>query len=119
VKTYERTSTDLGATWANLADVTSQLQGLERPRMTQFDDGYDRIYLFGRDLSGVAPAGYTIIYFSDDDGITWDGGYRVGLLYADTGYAAMLLRTDGDLYLLTYEGTLVNADLVEYIVEMN
>jgi hypothetical protein len=119
LKTYERTSADYGATWGALYDVTAQLGVFQRARLFQFDDGYDRIYMVGRGMIGAAPSGYTIIYFSDDGGITWDGGYVVSAYYADCAYCQVQLKSDGDLYILTYEGTMDDADLVEYIVEMS
>jgi hypothetical protein len=116
--TYLRLSDDLGSTWDTLDDEIAQLGLFLRPQFAVFSDEPDRIYLHGRqiviDLSGRWQ--FTAVYYSDDDGVTWEGPSSMDLvLHEDAGYCSMLKKTNGDYYLLTYEGTQDTSDIVEYI----
>ena len=114
-KTYQRLSNDLGATWDVLTDVTASLSVLQRPRTRIVANEPNRIYLFGRD---TYTSSYTVIYYSDDNGVTWSPPFRFSsIAYSDTGYCDMLQRSNGDYYLLSYTGTQASASIREYLFQ--
>lgn len=108
--TYLRRSDDLGATWAAAVDITAQVGVVQRPRTYSIGG---RIYLIGRQYA--AAGSRTVVYWSDDDGVTWQGGfYPDALAYDDTGYCDILQRTSGVFYMMSYAGHNARAGLTEF-----
>jgi len=106
--TYQKISTDMGLTWSSLENKGSQLGVIQRPRVYKHGN---LIYLIGRKLSDP----HTTLYFSKDNGAHWTGPfYPDPTSYADTGYCSMLKKSDGSFYMLSYAGTLTDADIMEY-----
>ena len=61
-----------------------------------------------------------MLWYSDDQGTTWEGPYYLSTTaFADGGYCDVLRRSNGQLYLLTYEGTSAAASIVEYVLSVN
>lgn len=111
-KTYERISTDMGASWGSLLDKTSQLSVFQHPVIVDYSG---KLFLIGRDRI-AADERYTVAYYSDDDGTTWLGKYYPDdTNYDDSGYCDLVRRSNGDLYVLSYAGTTTDADIMEYI----
>lgn len=114
--TYQRISTDLGQTWGTLTNVTGIFGVFHRPRMRSVGN---RVYLYGRDLAAAAER-LTVLWYSDDQGMTWEGPYYLNTTaFADGGYCDLLRRSNGQLYLLTYEGSSEAASVVEYVLTVN
>jgi len=113
-KTYIRKSKDLGKSWGELQDATDMLGVLGRPKIQTFPDEPYRLYLYGRDdLNGLD---YTVLYYSDNQGITWSKKfYPDAISYPDTGYSTLTKRVDGNFYMLSYGGTSQRASIKVYI----
>lgn len=115
-KTWMSISDDLGVTWT-VTNVTGRFGVLQRPKLRRFPNGAhpDRIYLVGRDRIGETTQ-YTVIYFSDDDGVSWEGPYYWDTTqFVDCGYCDILERASGKLYGLNYTGTDNTASMAEYV----
>jgi hypothetical protein len=111
-KTYMRRSTDLGVTWGPVRNVTGTFGVVQRPLLKYIGD---RLYLCGREREQEYAA-RTALWFSDDDGLKWEGPYHWNTtLFADTGHCDFLERSDGTIYGVTYEGTDDAASLSEYV----
>lgn len=108
--TFKAVSNDLGNSWT-VTDVTSQLGVVQRPKLKYLGD---RLYLFGRNRLAETSQ-RTGLWWSDDDGNSWDGPFLPNsTIFNDCGYCDMLPRANGELYLVTYEGTSDVASLVAY-----
>lgn len=108
----QRKSTDLGATWGDFS-IPSNVGTIHRPRLMV--DG-SRIWLLGRNFY-IDGKEKTLICYTDDVGDTWGGALELeGDYQVDCGYAAILKKTDGNVYVLSYLGTFSAATIYEYIV---
>lgn len=114
--TYKATSTDLGATWSAPSSIGSLVGVIQRPKLRYVGS---RLYLFGRDQLTASDL-FTVVWYSDDDGVSWNHQLWLNeTTLTDTGYCDMLPRTNGNLYLLTYEGTQNTASIYEYVVDVD
>lgn len=114
-KTYRSSSGSLGVAWGAAIDVTADLGVVQKPVLKYFGD---RLYLVGRDRASENSA-RTGLWFSDDDGKdgTWVGPFHPNPLpFTDTGYVDILQRDNGDIYLVTYEGSDPATSLIEYVL---
>jgi len=125
--TWQTVSTDMGASFAPLVDISEQINGgitrgmWQRVRLYkesnpifQFGNQLDyargegRLWGFGLHSNG---GGYTrkpVVYYSDDNGKTWHGPESLhGAMYpgTDTGYGDLKRRTDGTFVAATYFAT--------------
>lgn len=115
--TWERISTDLGANWGSMIDLTSQLGIIQRPRLRIFADEPNRIYMIGRLY--VDPDSWTVVSYSDNGGTTWSTPFKLDDAAAvDCGYADLIRRTNGLLYALDYRGTNDAATIYEYVLDV-
>jgi hypothetical protein len=100
----------MGATWGSLANLTAIFGVHQRPR---FRTVGSRLYFYGRERAGQ----WTVLYWSDDSGVTWVGPfYPSTTTYTDTGYCDILIRNNGQIYMLTYAGNATTADIVEHVL---
>lgn len=122
--TWQTVSTDMGVSFAPLVDISDQVDGgisnglWQRVRLYkesnpifQFGSGLDyaqgegRLWGFGLHSNG---GGYTrkpVVYYSDDNGETWNGPESLhGAMFpgTDTGYGDIKRRVDGTLVAATY-----------------
>lgn len=114
-------SSNYGVTWTAPEDVTSVLGTIHRPRMKYVGS---RLYLFGRaKITLTSPQRQrTVLWYSDEDAAdgSWRGPFYANDIVTDTGYCDMMPRSNGDLYVLTYEGaTTQAAAVVEYVMRVN
>jgi hypothetical protein len=125
--TWQTVSTDMGASFAPLVDISEQVDGgipnglWQRARLYkesnpifQFGNRLDyargegRLWGFGLHSNG---GGYTrkpVVYYSDDHGKTWHGPESLhGAMFpgTDTGYGDLKRRTDGTFVAATYFAT--------------
>jgi hypothetical protein len=125
--TWQTVSTDMGASFAPLVDISEQVDGgitnglWQRVRLYkesnpifQFGNRLDyargegRLWGFGLHSNG---GGYTrkpVVYYSDDNGKTWHGPESLhGAMFpgTDTGYGDLKRRTDGTFVAATYFAT--------------
>ena len=113
-QTYIRKSKDLGRSWGELQDATDMLGVMGRPKIQTFSNEPNRLYLYGRDV--LKELNYTVVYYSDNQGITWSKKfYPDATSYPDTGYSTLTKRTDGNFYMLSYGGTHQQASLKVYV----
>lgn len=124
-KSYKRISTDMGATWGTLTNVTSTVGIAGRQRV------YTRSHLQGKAgwwkdpvlfMSGFVhqnpPSSQTrrnAVWISPDRGTTWDGPHYVDSSTEDAGYGDLFWdTTNSRLVLVSYQGTLAAASLKQY-----
>jgi len=125
--TWQTVSTDMGASFAPLVDISEQVDGgitnglWQRARLykesnpifqfgNQLDyaQGEGRLWGFGLHSNG---GGYTrkpVVYCSDDNGKTWNGPESLhGAMFpgTDTGYGDIKRRVDGTFVAATYFAT--------------
>lgn len=113
--TYQYTSTDMGLTWVR-TDILSSVGYLNKPILKKFDTN---LYLIARYYQGSSTDDFTVVYVSEDNGVTWGGAFfpdQYG--YSDTGYCGIMRRSNGDFYLLTYAGVTNAADIKEHIFKL-
>jgi hypothetical protein len=125
-RAYQRMSTDMGATWGTLQNVTSLVGVAARQRV------YTRSHLQGLPGWWKDPLLFMVgfvhqdpgnpdsqdrrnaIWISPDRGTTWDGPHYIAAETPDGGYGDMFW-TGGDTYtVVSYTGTLAAASLVQY-----
>ncbi len=135
-KTFKTTSTDMGATWAALSDITSAVGISGRHRV------YTLAHLKGekywwRDqtlimcgfefISADPPSGLgrsSSVWISEDAGATWSGPYHCGVSQAhgsDAGYGDIFYDLDNDeLVHINYWGSGSTAvDLYQYRIKLH
>lgn len=122
---YKRISTDMGATWGTLTDVTSTVGIAARQRI------YTRAHLQGLDGWWKDPVLYMVgfvqqtpgdsqdrrnaVWISPDRGTTWDGPHYVDTTAEDGGYGDLFWDfTNSRLGMVSYRGTLTAASLKQY-----
>lgn len=122
---YRRFSTDMGATWGSLSDVTSTVGNAGRQRI------YTRSHLMGlsgwwkdpmlfmcgfvHQVSGSSQSRRNAVWISPDRGTTWDGPHYVDTTAEDGGYGDLFWDGTNDrLVLVSYRGTLDAASLKQY-----
>lgn len=124
-KSYQRISTDLGATWGTLTNVTSTVGIAGRQRV------YTRSHLQGHagwwkdpvlfmvgfvhQVSGSSQTRRNAIWVSSDRGTTWDGPHYIDSSTEDAGYGDIFYDATNNRYVVvTYQGTLNAASLQQY-----
>jgi hypothetical protein len=121
---YQRISTDLGATWGTLTNVTSTVGIAGRQRV------YTRSHLQGLDgwwkdpvlfmvgfvhqVSGDTEQRRAAVWISPDRGTTWDGPHYLNTTTQDGGYGDIFWRGGSNYGVVTYRGTLDTSSLVQY-----
>lgn len=115
MESYVRISPDLGTSWGDVLDITSQVRIIQRPRLHVFP-GDPYIYMTGRDY--VYDALRTVVSYSSDGGVTWIDPLELEeTAQIDGGYSDFTRRADGNLYIVSYRGNYGTATLYEYIVQ--
>ena len=122
---YQRVSTDLGATWGTLTDVTSTVGIAGRQRV------YTRSHLKGSDewwkdsvliMVGFVhqnpPSSQTrrnAVWISQDKGATWSTPFYIDSSTEDAGYGDIFWNPDTEQFVVVnYQGTLAEAVLKKY-----
>lgn len=122
---YTSTSTDLGATWPALVDVSGTAGILGRPRI------YTRAHLKGQanwwndpvliavgfvhQVSGSSQTRRNCVWVSRDRGATWSTPFYIDSSTEDAGYGDIFYDADNDQYVVvTYQGTLAAASVKQY-----
>jgi hypothetical protein len=119
LQTYMKISTDLGENWDTAVPIGFQAGLVHRPRLRIFADAPARIYLLGRDYLLGPDFEKTVICYSEDVGDNWLAKTELEVAYqVDCGYADMLKRTDGTIYILSYRGDFDAAKIHEYIISV-
>ena len=125
---YRRISTDMGATWGTLDNVTSTVGIAARQKL------YTRSHLQGlggwwKDpvlvMEGFVhqnpPSSQTrrnAVWFSPDRGTTWDGPHYIDVSVEDAGYGDIFWNGSG-YSVVNYQGTLLAASLKQYNLTVN
>lgn len=123
---YRRMSTDLGATWGSLIDVTSSAVSIAgrqrvytRAHLMGLDGWWKDPVLFMTGFEHQDPGSSTTrrncIWISPDRGITWDGPHFIDTQTEDAGYGDMFYDAANEQYVVvSYDGTNNAADLKQY-----
>ncbi len=103
-KTWAHFSDDLGLTWGEEIDYTSQVGILDLPQLLQTDKA---LLLFGRQaVSSTAPPPHEMVAFASyDSGLTFTDRTVLDTytgLPIDGGYCWPLLRADGKIFIVYY-----------------
>ena len=110
-KTFQYTSTDLGANWSAQVDITSLVGVVQRPRLRSVDGGY---ILYGRHYQGISTM-RDVIYFTSNAGTLWKyRHYLSGDIFTDCGYCDVLHVGGYEYYMVSYAGTKTAADLIDF-----
>jgi hypothetical protein len=124
-KSYRATSSNLGARWSALEDVSSTVGIAGRQRV------YTRAHLKGQanwwNDPVVLMVGYVhqtpgqsqdrrnCVWVSRDHGVTWSTPYYIDSTTEDAGYGDIFYDADNDQYVVVnYQGTLAAASLKQY-----
>jgi len=105
-KTYKKYSTDNGATWGSLIDITSDVPTnaiVQDPELTYLEDG--TLQLAGRDDSVGAYDSCTVAWISHDDGETWERNQLQDNSMSDGGYTSTVMINDTAGFLVYYAGS--------------
>lgn len=124
-KTYQTKSTDMGATWAALTDITGSItnDGRQRIRTRAHLKGLsnwwnDSVLImngFVMDTGGTGFPRINAIWVSVDRGTTWVGPLEVDSSYGDGGYGDMFWDATNRVFVfISYRGTTSNANLIQY-----
>ena len=127
-KSYRRFSTNMGATWGALTDVTSTVGIAGRQRV------YTRSHLQGLDgwwkdpvlvmtgfvhqTPGTSTSRRNAVWFSPDRGTTWDGPHYIDSTTEDAGYGDIFWNGSG-YSVVSYQGTQNAASLKQYNLTVN
>jgi hypothetical protein len=121
---YKRVSTDMGATWGSLTDVTSTVGIAGRQRVYTMmhlagEAGWwkdPRLVMTGyvHQTSGDSQDRRNAVWISPDRGTTWDGPHYIDTTTEDAGYGDIFVKADGTYGVISYDGTLNAADLKQY-----
>ncbi len=122
---YRRISTDLGATWGTLTDVTAEVDIAARQRVYTrahlkgeadwWDDPVLLMIGFVHQTSGSSQPRRSAVWLSPNSGTTWTGPHYIDETYEDAGYGDVFYDPILDQYkIVTYRGTLNAAELVQY-----
>jgi hypothetical protein len=128
-KSFRRYSTNMGATWGTLTDVTSLVGIAGRQRV------YTRMHLQGEAGWWKDPmllmVGFVhqtptdsqdrrnAIWISPDRGLTWDGPHYLDSTTEDAGYGDLFAKSDGTYAVVSYQGTLLAASLKQYSITLS
>ena len=120
---YRRISTDMGATWGTLDNVTSSVGILGRSRVytamhVRGEAGWwkdPNLVMVGyvQQVSGSSQTRRNAVWFSPDRGTTWDGPHYIDSSTEDAGYGDMFWNGSG-YSVINYQGTLTAASLKQY-----
>jgi hypothetical protein len=122
---YQRVSTDMGATWGTLTEVTSTVGIAARQRV------YTGMHLRGeagwwkdpnlvmvgyiQTVPGDSQGRRNAVWFSPDRGTTWSGPHYVDTDTEDAGYGDIFWDFTNQRYsVVNYDGTLTAAALKQY-----
>lgn len=121
---YQRVSTDMGLTWGTLTDVTSTVGIAARQRVYTINHlrglpGWwkdPRLVMTGyvQQTSGSSQDRRNAVWVSPDRGTTWDGPNYIDTTAEDGGYGDIFIKSDGTFAVVSYDGTLAAASLVQY-----
>lgn len=122
---YQRTSTDMGATWGSLTNVTSTVGILGRNRVyssmeLRGDAGWwkdpNRVMVgYVQQSSGSSQSRRNAVWFSPDRCTTWDGPHYIDSTVEDAGYGDIFWDATNSRYVVVnYQGTLLAASLKQY-----
>lgn len=121
---YQRISTDLGATWGSLTDVTAMLGIAARQRIytvahlrgeaNWWND--PRLVMIGflQQNPGSSQTRQNVLWISLDRGGRWYGPFPLDTTVEDGGYGDIFAKADGTFGVISYHGTLAAASLKQY-----
>lgn len=129
-RAYQRISTDMGATWGSLTEVTSQIGIAIRQRV------YTRAHLKGEaswwndkylimtgavhTIAGDSQNRRNCIWFSTDAGTTWSQPKFIDSNIGDGGYGDIFYNpTTGKYVVINYQGSLTEATLKQYTLSIS
>jgi hypothetical protein len=104
--------------WSYRSNMIHALGVIQKPRLYYIDSV---LYLIGRKVSTEINTpdnarNSTVIFISYDKGERWSEAFFPDeYSYLDTGYCDFLIKTNGDVYMLSYAGTTHKAAIKEYI----
>jgi hypothetical protein len=124
---YKRVSSDLGATWGALTDVTSTMGIAGRQRVytgkhlrgeASWETDTSLIALgFVHQVSGSSQTRRNCVWVSTDSGSTWSTPYYIDSSTEDAGYGDIFYRAaTGKYVVVSYYGTLASAVLKQYVL---
>ena len=99
--TYKYVSTDKGVTWG-AKTLMPEIGILQRPKMKLDGDG---VLLFGREKYIGTDSQNEVIYYSDDNCITFKRKFKPDISTAlDGSYSDYIIKDDGSYYMISYKG---------------
>ncbi|HJY98180.1 MAG TPA: sialidase family protein [Patescibacteria group bacterium] len=124
-RAYQRVSTDMGATWGALTEMTSQIGIAGRQRVytrthlkgesNWWTDRYLIMTGFIHTTAGSSQGRINCIWFSTDAGTTWSNPKRIDVSYEDGGYGDIFYNANtGKYVVISYRGTQAEASLIQY-----
>lgn len=125
--TYKSVSTDMGATWGAIQNITSTFEASGRVRVKTrshwrgFDNWWDDHVLLACGFQLMSPGNSmgrrNAIWISLDQGATWDGPNYCDVQTEDGGYGDMLWNPTAKQWVfVSYKGSQSAADLTQYNV---
>lgn len=125
LKSYKRVSTDLGATWGSLIDMTASVGIAARQRVYSVDrlqgnaDPHldTRLIMTGFELQtpGSSLGRRNAVWISLDSGASWSAPFYLDTQTDDGGYGDIFWDATNDEYVVvSYTGTLSAASLKQY-----
>jgi len=126
---YKRVSSDMGATWGTLTDVTSTVGIAARQRVytrahlkgyaNWWNDSVLIMVGFVHQTSGSSTPRRNAIWISQDRGATWSGPQYIDTSTEDAGYGDIWYDATNNLWrVVNYYGTQAEADLRQYNLEI-
>jgi hypothetical protein len=123
--TYKSVSTDMGATWSAITDITAQFKTIGRTRIftlahlrgeANWWNDPNLICIGHETVSpGSSSPRQNSVWLSFDSGATWPEEHHLDAVSEDAGYGDIVYDPNTGKYVnVTYQGSLATASLVQY-----
>lgn len=129
-RAYQRISTDMGATWGSLTELTSRIGAAGRQRLYtrahvkgQANWWTDRVLImtgFTHMAPGAGEPRRNCLWISQDAGSTWSAPYYIDSQTDDAGYGDIFYNPNTGKYIVvSYTGSQSAADLKQYTLTLH
>ena len=110
-KTMQRLSTDLGATWGALEEITDEVGIIKgRGQLFKLPGESERIYITSRTYTGSNED--VSIWYTENNGTTWSSEFKINVNPASTtDYVSVFKQSNGTYYALYGYGTNEDSDI--------